>query len=54
MDDKLRLLIEEHGGYVTRKEIIGNRYLYYQLLESVKLGEIIRLKPGVYCIWQKL
>ena len=21
MDDKLRLLIEEHGGYVTRKEI---------------------------------
>ena len=29
MDDKLRLLIEEHGGYVTRKEIIGNCYLYY-------------------------
>ena len=28
MDDKLRLLIEEHGGYVTRKEIIGNCYLY--------------------------
>ena len=27
MDDKLRLLIEEHGGYVTRKEIIGNCYL---------------------------
>ena len=50
MDDKLRLLIEEHGGYVTRKEIIGNRYLYYQLLESVKSGEIIRLKPGVYCM----
>ena len=31
MDDKLRLLIEEHGGYVTRKEIIGKRYLYEQI-----------------------
>ena len=31
MDDKLRLLIEEHGGYDTRKEIIGNRYLYEQI-----------------------
>ena len=50
MDDKLRLLIEQHGGYITRKEIIGNRYLYYRLLEAVKSGEIIRLKPGVYCI----
>ena len=50
MDDKLRLLIEQHGGYITRKEIIGNRYLYYRLLEAVKSGEIIRLKPGVYCM----
>lgn len=50
MEDKLRLLIEQHGGYITRKEIIGNRYLYYRLLESVKSGEIIRLKPGVYCM----
>ena len=31
MDDKLKHLIEEHGGYVTRKEIIGNRYLYEQI-----------------------
>lgn len=46
MDDKLRLLIEQHGRYITRKEIIGNRYLYYRLLEAVKSGEIIRLKPG--------
>ena len=50
MDDKLRLLIEQHGGYITRKEIIGNRYLYYRLLEAVKSGEIIRLKPGVHCM----
>ena len=50
MDDKLRLLIEQHGGYITRKEIIGNRYLYYRVLEAVKSGEIIRLKPGVYCM----
>lgn len=50
MDDKLKHLIEQNKGYITRKQIIGNRYLYYQLLESVKLGEIIRLKPGVYCI----
>ncbi|MCE8567430.1 MULTISPECIES: type IV toxin-antitoxin system AbiEi family antitoxin domain-containing protein [Bacteroides] len=50
MDDKLRLLIEQHGGYITRKEIISNRYLYYRLLEAVKSGEIIRLKPGVYCM----
>ena len=54
MDVKLKHLIEQNKGYITRKQIIGNRYLYYQLLESVKLGEIIRLKPGVYCIWQKL
>ena len=50
MDDKLRLLIEQHGGYITRKEIVSNRYLYYQLLGAVKSGEIIRLKPGVYCM----
>ena len=50
MDDKLKNLIEQNGGYITRKQIIGNRYLYYRLLESVKSGEIIRLKPGVYCI----
>ena len=50
MDDKLKHLIEQNKGYITRKQIIGNRYLYYQLLESVKLGEIIRLKPGVYCL----
>lgn len=50
MDDKLRLLIEQHGRYITRKEIIGNRYLYYRLLEAVKSGEIIRLKPGVFCM----
>lgn len=50
MDDKLKLLIEQHGGYITRKEIIGSRYLYYRLLESIKCGEIIRLKPGVYCM----
>lgn len=50
MDDKLKNLIEENGGYITRKQIIGSRYLYYRLLESVKSGEIIRLKPGVYCI----
>ena len=41
MDDKLRHLIEQHGGYITRKEIISNRYLYYRLLETVKSGEII-------------
>ena len=46
MDDKLKNLIEQNGGYITRKQIIGNRYLYYRLLESVKSGEIIRLKPG--------
>lgn len=46
----MRLLIEQHGGYITRKEIISNRYLYYRLLEAVKSGEIIRLKPGVYCM----
>lgn len=46
----MKNLIEQNGGYITRKQIIGNRYLYYQLLESVKSGEIIRLKPGVYCI----
>lgn len=50
MDDKLRAIIKQHGGYITRKEIIGNRYLYYQLLEAVKSGEIIRLKPGIYCM----
>lgn len=50
MDDKLKLLIEQNGGYITRKQVIGNRYLYYRLLESVKSGEIIRLKPGVYCM----
>lgn len=50
MDNKLRLLIEQNGGYITRRQIIGNRYLYYRLLESVKVGEIIRLKPGVYCL----
>lgn len=37
MDDKLRLLIEQHGRYITRKEIIGNRYLYYRLLEAERL-----------------
>ena len=42
MDDKLRHLIEQHGGYIIRKEIISNRYLYYRLLETVKSGEIIR------------
>lgn len=50
MDDKLKLVIEQNGGYITRKQVIGNRYLYYRLLESVKSGEIIRLKPGVYCM----
>mgnify|MGYP001527703202 FL=1 len=50
MDDKLKNLIEQNGGYITRGQIIGNRYLYYRLLESVKSGEIIRLKPGVYCM----
>lgn len=49
MDDKLKHLIEQSGGYVTRRQVIGNRYLYYRLLESVKSGEMIRLKPGVYC-----
>ena len=48
MDDKLKKLIEQNGGYITRKQIIGNRYLYYRLLESVKSGEIVRLKSGVY------
>ena len=37
MDDKLKHLIEQNKGYITRKQIIGNRYLYYQLLESVPL-----------------
>ena len=50
MDDNLKNLIEQNGGYITRGQIIGNRYMYYRLLESVKSGEIIRLKPGVYCI----
>ncbi|WP_229032221.1 type IV toxin-antitoxin system AbiEi family antitoxin domain-containing protein [Bacteroides nordii] len=50
MDDKLKKLIEQNGGYITRKQIIGNRYLYYRLLESVKSGEIVRLKSGVYCM----
>ena len=36
MDDKLKNLIEQNGGYITRGQIIGNRYLYYRLLESVK------------------
>lgn len=49
MDDKLKHLIEQNKGYITRKQIIGNRYLYYQLLESVKLGEIIRLMGLRFC-----
>lgn len=50
MDDKWRLLIEQHGGYIIRKDTIGNRYLYYRLLEAMKSGEMIRLKPDVYCM----
>ena len=50
MDDKLEQLIKLNGGYISRKQVIGNRYLYYRLLEEIKTGKLIRVKPGLYCI----
>ncbi len=42
-------LIKEHGGYISTKDI-NDRSTYYQLLDEVKKGRIIRIRQGLYAL----
>lgn len=42
-------MIHSHGGFITTKEISSSS-VYHRLLEQVKKGSVVRIRPGVYAL----
>ncbi|MDR1370345.1 MAG: type IV toxin-antitoxin system AbiEi family antitoxin domain-containing protein [Dysgonamonadaceae bacterium] len=47
MNENLNILFQQNNGYLT-KQLLPNKYLYYQLLKLIKSGVVEKVKRGVY------
>ena len=44
-------IIRNNGGYITANQAKAvNRTTYYKVLELVRNGDLVRIRPGVYLL----
>ena len=46
MQDDLKQLLQEHGGYITRRQIDEAGFEPYALTRAMRIGQIERIQRG--------